>query len=266
MIHMISTKEGLVQSLEHPIRLPIFEGPLDLLLFLIRKNEIDIHDIPIEAVARQYIEVLNEMEELQLEVAGEFFIMAATLMHIKSRLLLPKNEQPLEEESESDELDPRWELVHQVIEYKKFKEASEGLSVLMETAQNQLPRRFSILKEERIPRPLESSDRLEVWNVFNQILRRISDKITVGQIHDDKITVTDRMEFILAKLANQRNFYFTELLPGGAFSPALFVATFLAVLELARLRKLNIEQAEAFADLKCSAGEDKEIFRPGILQ
>ena len=253
---MISTQEALIRSLDHPIRLPIFEGPLDLLLFLIRKNEIDIYDIPIESVTRQYIEVLNSMERLQLEVAGEFFVMAATLMHIKSRLLLPKNEQPLEEESEGNELDPRWELVHQLIEYKKFKEASANLSNLMDEAQNRLPRRFSIPKEEEIPRPLKSSDRLEVWNVFNQVLRRLADKITVGQIHDDKVTVTDRMEFVLATLENRENFNFTDLLPVGGFSLPLFVATFLAVLELTRLRKLNIEQAEAFADLKCSAGED----------
>ncbi len=255
---MISTQEALVRSLDHPIRLSIFEGPLDLLLFLIRKNEIDIYDIPIESVTRQYIEVLNSMESLQLEVAGEFFVMAATLMHIKSRLLLPKNEQPLEEESEGEELDPRWELVHQLIEYKKFKEASADLSDLMEEAQNLLPRKFSILKEERMPRPLKMSDRLDVWNVFNQILRRLADKITFGQIHDERVTVTDRMEFILVTLENRERFLFTELLPAGGFSLALFVATFLAVLELTRLRELNIEQTGAFADIECSAGDDTE--------
>ena len=117
-------QEALVPSNDFAIRLPAFEGPLDLLLYLIRRNEVDIYDIPIEHVTSQYIEILDSIENLELEVAGEFFVMAATLMYIKSRMLLPQQDQGTNQDVEDDDIDPRWELVQQLLEYKKFKEAS----------------------------------------------------------------------------------------------------------------------------------------------
>ena len=117
---MTIVEDAIVPSIDYSIRLNIFEGPLDLLLFLIRKNEIDIYNIPIEKVTSQYLDVIYNMDKLDLEVAGDFFVMAATLMHIKSRMLLPKKERFSETEDEN-EIDPRWELVQQLIEYKKFK-------------------------------------------------------------------------------------------------------------------------------------------------
>ncbi|HLP25943.1 MAG TPA: segregation/condensation protein A, partial [Acidobacteriota bacterium] len=101
----------MVAEADYRIKLPVFEGPLDLLLFLIRKNELDIYDIPIESVTKQYLEVLYAMKELELEVAGDFFVMAATLMEIKSRMLLPKHQQAIDPNADDEELDPRWELV-----------------------------------------------------------------------------------------------------------------------------------------------------------
>jgi len=118
----------VVAEADYRIKLPVFEGPLDLLLFLIRKNELDIYAIPIDTVTRQYLEVIYAMKELQLEVAGEFFVMAATLMEIKSRMLLPRHQQAVDPNAEEDDLDPRWELVHQLLQYKKFKEASSQLA------------------------------------------------------------------------------------------------------------------------------------------
>ena len=108
----------MVAEADYRIKLPVFEGPLDLLLFLIRKNELDIYDIPISTVTKQYLDVIYAMKELQIEVAGEFFVMAATLMEIKSRMLLPKHQQAIDPNAEEDDLDPRWELVHQLIQYK----------------------------------------------------------------------------------------------------------------------------------------------------
>ena len=108
-----------------PIRLDVFEGPLDLLLFLIRKNEIDIYDIPIEKVTQQYLEILRTQEKDNLELAGDFFVMAATLMYIKSRMLLPVESRPEEEVAAADEgQDPRWALVQQLIQYKRVKETA----------------------------------------------------------------------------------------------------------------------------------------------
>ena len=139
--------DALTLPTEHPVKLPVFEGPLDLLLFLIRKNEIDIYDIPIETVTRQYLDVLQERGSSQLETAGEFFVMAATLMHIKSRMLLPKNELPPEVIAEEDDIDPRWELVQQLIEYRKFKAAAINLRELMNEAQKLLDRQFKLSRE-----------------------------------------------------------------------------------------------------------------------
>jgi segregation and condensation protein A len=146
LIFPIATRAGdpstraVVAEADYRIKLPVFEGPLDLLLFLIRKNELDIYAIPIESVTRQYLEVIYAMKELQLEVAGEFFVMAATLMEIKSRLLLPKHQQAVDPNAEDDDLDPRWELVHQLLQYKKFKEASGHLGEMARGAQDMLAR------------------------------------------------------------------------------------------------------------------------------
>lgn len=252
---MTTVTDALVKPLEHSIRLPVFEGPLDLLLFLIRKDEIDIYDIPIESVTRQYLDILHSMEKLSLEMAGEFFVMGATLMHIKSRMLLPKNEQAMEGGLEDDEVDPRWELVQQLIEYKKFKEAASGISGLMEEAKDLLPRRFVIIKEERERRPLKPTDKIEIWNVFNQVLRRLEEKVTFGQIHGEKIMVADQMEHILVILQERKKFLFSDLFPGDSYSVTLVIASFLALLELTRLKEITISQKEDFQDIVCSGVE-----------
>ena len=160
---MTIVEDAIVPSIDYSIRLNIFEGPLDLLLFLIRKNEIDIYNIPIEKVTSQYLDVIYNMDKLDLEVAGDFFVMAATLMHIKSRMLLPKKERFSETEDEN-EIDPRWELVQQLIEYKKFKNAALELEDVISDTINYLPRDLSENNGEIILRPLKSSDKIEIWN------------------------------------------------------------------------------------------------------
>lgn len=244
----------MVAEAEYRIKLPVFEGPLDLLLFLIRKNELDIYDIPIESVTRQYIEVLHSMKELQLDVAGEFFVMAATLMEIKSRMLLPKHQQAVDPNAEDDDLDPRWELVHQLIQYKKFKEAAATLGDLAVATQDQLPRPGSAFSPAS-ERPLRPVDRVELWNTFNIVLRRLAEKLVVGEIHAEQVTVADQMEYILDRLKTEKSFLFSRLFTGPVTLRRL-VATFLAVLELARLRKLQLEQAEAFTDIACTAVDE----------
>jgi len=243
-------QEPLLQSLDQPIRLSAFEGPLDLLLFLIRKNEIDIYDIPIGEVTRQYLDILHAMEKMDLDIAGDFFVMAATLMYIKSRLLLPKHEQdaqPLTEESD-EHLDPRWHLVQQLLEYQKIKEAAGGLQALIARAQEMLPREFRESDEDRLHRPLEPTDRLDLWNTFNLLLRRLSEKMVHGEIHRDHVTVADRMEFVLRRCERDSRFTFTSLLPEHP-SAVIIVATFLAILELTRLRKLELMQSADFSDI-----------------
>jgi len=231
---------------------------MDLLLFLIRKHEIDIYDIPIELVLDQYLHVLDTMQEVKLEIAGDFFVMAATLMEIKSRLLLPKQRRGPSAEDEEEDTDPRWELVHQLIEYKKFKDAADTLERLSERASLLKERDPRLLaKSEREDRPLRPEDRISVWNAYNMVLRRLSEKLVVGEIQDDAITVVDQMEMLIGRLQREPSFSFASLFPN-AVSLRRLVATFLAVLELTRLKRLRIDQTDAFADFIVTGLSDGE--------
>jgi segregation and condensation protein A len=250
----------VVAEADYRIKLPVFEGPLDLLLFLIRKNELDIYDIPIESVTKQYLEIIYAMKDLQLEVAGEFFVMAATLMEIKSRMLLPKHQQAVDPNAAEEELDPRWELVHQLLQYKKFKEAAGRLGRMAFDTQNMLARPASAFAPAS-ERPLKHTDRIELWNNFNLVLRRLAEKLVVGNIHAEQVTVSDQMEYILARLQTQRAFTFSSLFDAKV-SLRKLVATFLALLELARLRKLTLVQNEAFDDIHCAAVEENPLETP----
>jgi segregation and condensation protein A len=241
----------VVPPADHRIKLPAFEGPLDLLLFLIRKNELDIYDIPIEQVTRQYLDILFAMQELDLDLAGEFFVMAATLMEIKSRMLLPKDLQAVGPEALEEEMDPRWELVHQLLQYRKFKEAAGRLAELAVERQDLIARHVSALSD-RADRPLKTADRIELWNVFNIVLRRLAEKLVIGEIHDEQVTVADQMEMLLERVRTQPTFIFSQLFTAPV-SLRTLVATFLAVLELTRLKRLRIRQDKAFADILCEA-------------
>jgi segregation and condensation protein A len=251
----------VVPDADYRIKLQVFEGPLDLLLFLIRKNELDIYDIPIEQVTRQYLETIFAMQQLDLELAGEFFVMAATLMEIKSRMLLPKDLQATDPDAtEDEEMDPRWELVHQLIQYRKFKEAAGRLDELAVERQDMIARYVSALSD-RGDRPLKPTDRIELWNVFNIVLRRLAEKLVVGEIHDEQVTVADQMEMLLVRLQTQPRFVFSQLF-STTVSLRTLIATFLAVLELARLKQLRISQDAAFGDILCEAGAENELETP----
>ena len=246
------------------IKLPVFEGPLDLLLFLIRKNELDIYDIPIATVTRQYIEVLRSMRDLDLDVAGEFFVMAASLMEIKSRMLLPRGQAAVDDSADEDPLDPRWELVHQLLQYKKFKEAAAKLDELAAFQRDLLPRQVLEVAVTESERPLKPVDRIELWNAFNLVLRRLAEKLVVGEIKGEEVTVSDKMEELLRLIQTRRAFLFTELFDGRPVTVRVLVATFIAVLELTRLRKLRLRQDEAYADIHVEAVDDPAEL-PGLL-
>jgi segregation and condensation protein A len=244
---------------DYRIKLPAFEGPLDLLLFLIKKNEIDIYDIPIVSVTRQYIDVLHSLRDLDLDIAGEFFVMAATLMEIKSRMLLPRGLAAVDPNATEEEMDPRWELVHQLLQYKKFKEAAVKLDELAIFQRDLLARHVSELVVSDAERPLKSVDRIELWNAFNIVLRRLAEKLVVGQIQDEQVTVSDKMESILEFIRTRRTFVFTELFGIEPVTVRLLVATFIAVLELTRLGKLRVRQNEAYTDIECFAREETDV-------
>ncbi|KXU35829.1 chromosome segregation protein ScpA [Cephaloticoccus primus] len=251
----------MVPEADYRIKLPVFEGPLDLLLFLIRKNELDIYDIPIESVTRQYIAALHAMQELDLEIAGDFFVMAATLMEIKSRLLLPKGQHAVATEDEDDAMDPRWELVHQLVQYKRFKEAGEQLDELITQRHDLIERSGPAQLAESGERPLKPLDRIQLWQAFNNVLRRLAETGLVGEIQEEQVTVSDRMDDLLLRLRTQKRFRFSEILPA-KITLRYLVATFLAVLELTRLKRLRLAQDEAFADILCTAVEDDDRTPP----
>jgi segregation and condensation protein A len=247
---------------DHRIKLQVFEGPLDLLLFLIRKNEIDIYDIPIESVTKQYVAVLRSMQQLDLEVAGEFFVMAASLMEIKSRMLLPKGQYAVDPEAEGqDEIDPRWELVHQLLQYKKFKDAASRLSEMARLQRDLMDRLLSSRPADSPDRPLKGVNRIELWTAFNMVLRRLAEKLMVGEIHDEAVTVADQMEWLLERMRGERRFVFSSLF-GEGVSLRRLIATFLAVLELTRLRKMRLSQSEAFTDIVCASADETSLETP----
>lgn len=257
-------EEALTPNKDFAIRLPAFEGPLDLLLFLIRRSEIDIYDIPIEKVTQQYIDVLGSMEQLDLEVAGEFFVMAATLMYIKSRMLLPKKDQGVNEDLEEESIDPRWELVQQLMEYKKFKEVSAEIEQLILNSNDLISRIGPKDAVEAIERPLKPLDRVDLWNTFNQVLRRLAERIQEGEINAEQVTVSDRMEYILLKLRHDKSFNFSSLFEAST-TVTTIVATFLAVLELARLGKMQVRQDASFTDIHCHSTENEVSSNPENL-
>ncbi len=237
------------------VKLNIFEGPLDLLLFLIKKNEIDIYDIPIEQVTKQYLGVLRAMENMSLEIAGEFFVMAATLMYIKSRMLLPLDEQVSAKAEDDEDTDPRWELVEQLLEYQKIKQGAGLLEDLILHRQNYLDR-YLVEKEKTDDRPIKPVDRMELWNTFNTVLRRLSEKLVQGEITDENISVADRMEFILSQ--KEKTFTFTNLVESLNGNLPAVVATFFAMLELTRLRRLKLEQSASFDEIYCEVIDEEE--------
>ena len=245
-------EEALAPVKNFAVRLPVFEGPLDLLLYLIRQNEIDIYDIPIETVTQQYIDIINSMETPDLEIAGEFFVMASTLMYIKSRMLLPQKDLDKNQDIEDDSLDPRWELVQQLLEYKRFKNAATQIEDLILRNNDLIARTGTDKKIALKDRTLKPVDRRDLWQLFNQVLQRLSERITTGEINTEQVTVADRMEFVLKRLKEKSEFLFTELFEQTTTLNTI-VATFLAVLELTRLGELQIHQNRAFADIHCKS-------------
>jgi segregation and condensation protein A len=230
---------------DYKVKLEVFEGPLDLLLYLIKRDEVDIYDIPIGHITSQYMEFIELMKMLDLEVAGEFIVMAANLIYLKSRSLLPVAVQPPEEESEEE--DPRWELVRQLLEYKKFKEAAAQLH-FREVEQSN---RFTRAADPGAPpeRPLADVSVFDLINAFNKVLKRLEKPEDLRDIFEENFTVADKIELILKLTSGGVSLRFEELFTASA-SRAEIVVTFLALLELIRLKQFRAVQTEPFADIE----------------
>jgi segregation and condensation protein A len=233
----------------YKVKIEVFEGPLDLLLYLIKKDEVDIYSVSIERITNQYLEYLNTFRMLDLEIAGEFVVMAANLIYIKSRSLLPVDQGPPEEES--DEEDPRWDLIRQLIEYKKFKDAAMQLQ------------RWEIAQEGIIPRiagkpKLNDAETLlkeevgifDLISAFQKVLRKLEKRRDdLREIFEENFTVSEKIDFILETITPERPATFSSLFAAAA-SRTEIVVTFLALLELMRLKQLRVIQVAPFADIE----------------
>jgi segregation and condensation protein A len=233
---------------DYKVKLEIFEGPLDLLLYLIKRDEIDIYDISLERITKQYLEYLQAFKELNIDVAGEFVVMAANLIYWKSRSLLPVDEQPPEEDAEED--DPRWELIRQLIEYKKFKEAAEQLQV------RQLEQEKIFSRAGGAPTLLANATlRLgevgifQLINAFQVVLKRVEARENLQELFGENFTVSDKIDQILQSVANKSSIRFSDLFAKAA-SRVEIVVTFLALLELIRLKQVRALQTNPFDEIE----------------
>ncbi|MGZ5552669.1 MAG: segregation and condensation protein A [Chthoniobacterales bacterium] len=236
---------------DYKVKLEIFEGPLDLLLYLIKRDELDIYDISIERITRQYLEYLQAFKELNIDVAGEFVVMAANLIYLKSRSLLPVDQQPPEEDAEED--DPRWDLIRQLIEYKKFKEAAAQLQVRqLEEAGRFVRQTNGVDPLAAAPLRLGEVGIFQLINAFQNVIKRLEAQEDLQEIFGEHYTVSDKIEWILQRVADGVPLRFSELFASMA-SRVEIVVTFLALLELIRLRQVRATQSDAFAEIELAA-------------
>ena len=234
---------------ENKVQLDVFEGPLDLLLYLVKKEEVDIYEVNLTKIAAQFIEYIDLMRQLDLEVAGEFLVMASTLMYIKSRELLPVDQQA-QVEAEEDGQDPKWELIRQLVEYKKFKDAAARLQEREAIQENIFPRvpgRMEFAAETPPIRPEVSL--FDLLNAVNSILKRFHQPEDARDLFEDKWTVSAKIEHLMQVLGVRLKLRFSELFETTT-SRSEVVATFLALLELIRLKQLVVSQSEPFCEIE----------------
>jgi len=221
------------------VQLEIFEGPLDLLLHLIKKNEVSITDIPIAVITEQYLATLELMQTLNLDTAGEFLVMAATLVHIKSRMLLPAGGEDAEDEEEG--ADPRDELVRRLLEYQRFKDAAEQLEQRDVLTRDVFIRTAKPTEDVPVPNFRELSV-FELITALRRVLERLP-KDLVHEVHLDKVTVREKMTMLLDRLRATPKILFEELFSGDRTRMDV-VVTFLAMLELVKVKVIRIVQEE----------------------
>jgi segregation and condensation protein A len=232
---------------EYKVKFEVFEGPLDLLLYLIKKEEVDIYEVNLTRLATQFIEYIDTMRLLDLEIAGEFLVMAATLMYIKSRELLPVDQQVQTEGDEEGE-DPRWELIRQLVEYKKFKDAAAQLAALEERQESVFPRTPGKMEFEPPTAPRSDASIFDLVNAVTAVLQRFNQRPDQRDIFEDKWSVSEKIEVLMRRINEQPRLKFSELF-AEATSRSEVVVTFLALLELIRLKQLTAVQDSPFGEI-----------------
>lgn len=239
--------------MEYKIVLEKFEGPLDLLYHLIRKNKVDIYDIPIAEITQQYIAYIEKMKELDLDVASEFLVMIATLLEIKSKMLLPTKNDVDEDYNEDESDDPRDELVRRLLEYKKFKTAAEQLKL-----KGDLQSKVFIKPKEEIeefiskdPPKLEGVELDDLINAFSQLMRKhlmLDENFNIKEIERDEITLEEAMDRLLNTVSQNGKVKFQDLFES-SYNKMKIVVTFLSVLELIKLNIITFVQDTNFGDI-----------------
>lgn len=237
------------QNLNYAIKLDIFEGPLDLLLYLIKKNEIDIYNIPVALITEQYLQYLKMIKALNLDLAGEYLVMASTLIHIKSRMLLPP---PDETEEGAEEEDPRAELVRQLLEHKTFKEIASELGSRPLLERDVFVRAASL--PEAMEQPAPDAEELievsvfELIEAFHRVVSQL-DKKELLEIDLEKLSLTDIINDIMDQLAVMKSLTFEDLLKEKKDRRRI-IYTFLALLELIKLRMIKAYQTSVFGVIR----------------
>jgi len=235
---------------DYKVKLEIFEGPLDLLLYLIKRDEIDIYEISIERITKQYLDYLQAFKELKIDIAGEFIVMAANLIYLKSRSLLPIDQQPPEEDAEED--DPRWDLIRQLIEYKKFKEAAAQLHDRAAEQERIFTRDGGSAPVSDAPLVLHEVGIFQLIHAFQEVIKRVEAREDLGEIFGERFSVSEKIEKILERVASGSAVRFSELF-GQITSRVEIVVTFLALLELIRLNQVRALQRRMFDEIEIAA-------------
>lgn len=228
------------------VRLPNFEGPLDLLLFFIKRDELDIYDIPISKIAKEFLEYTRIIKLLDLELAGEFLVMAATLMQIKAKMLLPVEDV----EGVKDEIeDPRSELVRRLIEYKRFKEASVELQTREEEYRTVLTRSYyeGDVKTEPEEDELKNVTLFHLLSALRTVLAKAQKRKTVHTVERFAVTIEQQVDFILSCLLERREVTFLEIMEDKP--KQVIIVTFLAILEMVKSRMIACRQDDSFEDI-----------------
>ncbi len=239
---------------DYKVQLDIFEGPLDLLLYLIKRDEVDIYDISIETITKQYMAYIETFRMLNIGLAGEFLVMAANLCYIKSRTLLPKHQQPPEEDAEDE--DPRWDLIRQLIEYKKFKDAATFLQRRESEQQSvfaHVPEKIESDKNQE--RPLAEVSIFDLIRAFQGILQRFNDDDAFNEIIDERWTVSDKIDHLLKTIAPGAIVKFSALFEGVSTKGEVIV-TFLALLELMKLNHFRVRQESNLGEIELQRNEN----------
>lgn len=234
-------------SMSYEIKLDVFEGPLDLLLYLIKKNEIDIYNIPVALITDQYLQYLDIMRTLNLDLAGEYLVLASTLIYVKSQMLVPRPEA----EASEDEHDPRGELVQQLLEYQSYKEAALCLDRRLILERDVFKRAYPLGEAEEAEADDATDLELTVFDLVSAFQRVVSqmDKEEYLEIKGEKISLADRINEIMEKLAGAKSLIFQDLLEGREERRTI-IYTLLAVLELMKLRMIKVYQAGPFGVIR----------------